>query len=82
MSEDSMRRLRWRCRRGLLELDLLLDAFLETSYEALSSEEKQAFEVLLRYPDLELWRYCFAEETHPDPIIADVISKIRRTASS
>lgn len=82
MSKDSVHRLRWRCRRGLLELDLLLGTFLETSYEALSREERQAFEVLLRCPDLELWRYCSAEESHLDPVIADVISKIRRAALS
>lgn len=77
-----MPRLRWRCRRGLLELDLLLDAFLETSYSALSEEEKQAFEALLRCPDQALWRYCLAEEPHCDPLTADVIAKIRRTPLS
>lgn len=77
-----MPRLRWRCRRGLLELDLLLDAFLETAYSALSKEEKQAFEALLCYPDQALWRYCLAEEPHRDPLTADVIAKIRRTPLS
>lgn len=77
-----MARLRWRCRRGLLELDLVLGTFLETSYSVLSKEEKQAFEVLLYCSDLELWRYCFAEESHLDPLMADVITKIRCTALS
>jgi antitoxin CptB len=81
MSEDAIHRLRWRCRRGLLELDLLLETFLETSYSIISDEEKRAFEALLHHSDPELWRYCFEENPHPDPLIADVIANIRRTAS-
>ena len=76
-----MHRLRWRCRRGLLELDILLGAFLEASYATSSDEEKQAFEALLRHPDPELWQYCLGEKSHPDPVIANVIAKIRHAAS-
>jgi antitoxin CptB len=80
---DSMyHRLRWRCRRGLLELDLLLGTFLEVSYHLISDEEKRAFEALLHYSDSELWRYCFGEDSHPDPVTTDVIAKIRRTTLS
>lgn len=82
MSKNSLHRLRWRCRRGLLELDLLLGNFLETSHESISDEEKQAFEALLYYSDPELWRYCLGEETHPDPVTANVIAKIRHAALS
>lgn len=80
MLEETTRRLRWRCRRGILELDLLLEAFLESSYSILSDKEKRVFETILCYPDSELWGYCFEENLHPDPLIADVIANIRRTA--
>lgn len=79
MSENPPDRLRWRCRRGVLELDLLLGTFLEASYHVISDEEKQAFEALLHYSDVELWQYCLGEAFHPDPVIANVIAKIRRT---
>ena len=82
VSEDSLHRLRWRCRRGLLELDLLLGTFLETSYLTLSDNEKGAFAALLHHSDPELWQYCFGKDIHPDPLIADVIAKIRRTPLS
>ena len=49
------RRLRWRCRRGMLELDLPLERFLKTHYHALTEGEKDAFERLLDYSDPDLW---------------------------
>lgn len=47
-------RLRWRCRRGTRELDLLLGAYLENRYPVAPDEEKQAFEELLEWPDPEI----------------------------
>lgn len=47
-------RLRWRCRRGMLELDLILLRFLEQSYPHLSEAEKAAFARLLELADDEL----------------------------
>ena len=72
-----MDRLRWRCRRGLLELELLLEAFLETAYPLLPVEEQRAFEGLLGFSDPELWQYCFGEASPPDPLQADLIVRIR-----
>ncbi len=46
-----MRRLRWQCRRGLLELDLLFVHFLEQRYSTLNAEEQRAFQCLLEQPD-------------------------------
>lgn len=47
--------LRWRCRRGLLELDLALSRFLETQYEDLSPFEQAQFHDLLAESDADLW---------------------------
>lgn len=48
-------RLRWRCRRGLLELDILLQRFLDQYYAQLDEAQLKAFETLLSLPDNELW---------------------------
>lgn len=48
-------RVRWRCRRGLLELDILLGRFVDAHYATLSEAELQAFEALLDMPDNPLW---------------------------
>jgi len=51
----SLERVRWRSRRGLLELDIVLGRFIEAHYEQLDDAEKQAFETLLDMPDNPLW---------------------------
>ena len=50
-----LERVRWRIRRGLLELDIILEKFVEVHYERLDEAGKQAFEVLLDMPDTVLW---------------------------
>ena len=52
---EAERRLRWRCRRGLLELDIIFVRFIEAQYLKLSVEERQTFEELLDLPDNPLW---------------------------
>ncbi|NBS16751.1 MAG: succinate dehydrogenase assembly factor 2 [Gammaproteobacteria bacterium] len=53
MNEKS---LRWRCRRGMRELDTLLLRYLEEAYDKAVAAEKKAFEDLLDWPDEDLWR--------------------------
>ena len=50
----SMERLRWRCRRGLLELDIVLGRFIE-HYAGLDARQQAAFENMLDMPDTQLW---------------------------
>ena len=54
---DSKPKLKWACRRGMLELDVLLEPFVEEAYDALSNEDKAAFQRLLACedPDLFAW---------------------------
>jgi antitoxin CptB len=47
-------RVRWRCRRGLLELDLILARFLDRHYAGLDAGQRQAFDRLLEAPDNDL----------------------------
>ena len=47
--------MRWRARRGLLELDIVLGRFIEAHYAQLDEAGRQAFEVLLDMPDNPLW---------------------------
>lgn len=50
-----MRRLRWRCRRGLLENDLLLTRFLARFEHGLGADEQALLERLLAFDDTDLW---------------------------
>jgi antitoxin CptB len=53
MTEEEVRRLSWRCRRGLLELDIVLQRFSENHLVTLTTEELLAFDSLLDLPDNE-----------------------------
>ncbi|MDO9205644.1 succinate dehydrogenase assembly factor 2 [Methylotenera sp.] len=53
MTEEEVRRLSWRCRRGLLELDIVLQRFSENHLATLSAQELLAFDSLLDLPDNE-----------------------------
>ena len=51
----NLERIRWRSRRGLLELDIVLGRFIDEHYAKLNEAERQAFEALLDMPDNPLW---------------------------
>ena len=48
-------RLKWKCRRGLLELDLVLERFLQEKAAGLDAESLDLLNELLEYPDNDLW---------------------------
>lgn len=75
MSE--LNKLRWRCRRGTLELDLLLIRYLENAYLAAEAKEKQDFLQLLELEDTDLLRYLMGEGLSSDADLAELIAKIR-----
>ena len=50
-----LERARWRCRRGLLELDIVLQRFMDKYYPQLSDTELQQFATLLDLSDNDLW---------------------------
>lgn len=81
--EHNASRLAWACRRGMLELDLILQPFLERRYSTLSDTQKQAFQSLLNYPDPELLSWLMGYEEAPsDPDLSDIIAQIRQYAHS
>lgn len=64
-SADHLRRLRWRCRRGLLELDLWLRRFADTCLDSLSEEDCTAFERLLQEADADLLAWLEGHQAAP-----------------
>lgn len=61
-SASELPRLRWQCRRGLLELDLLLSRFLEERYPGLTATQQGEFRRLLEYPDTMLLAWIQAQK--------------------
>ncbi|MCF6324534.1 MAG: succinate dehydrogenase assembly factor 2 [Gammaproteobacteria bacterium] len=74
---NSEARLRWQCRRGMLELDLFLREFLEKGYGRLTSDEKLTFDRMLAIGDQQLLEHLMGREPPDDKDIADVINKVR-----
>ena len=79
MSNDEFR-LRWQCRRGMRELDLLLGGFVDRAYGRLSAGEREQFVRLLSYSDALLLDYLMGRTLPSDPAIADLVRKIRNAA--
>jgi antitoxin CptB len=72
-----LRRARWRCRRGLQELDLLLERFCRTQLPGASCGERDQFEALLGLPDPLLAGYLLGGLTPQGPAMARLVSRIR-----
>jgi antitoxin CptB len=58
-----LNQLRWRCRRGMRELDLILTRFLDHDYPTLDSVEQQQFAALLDTPDPDLYNWLLGRES-------------------
>ncbi len=79
--DDIPARLVWQCRRGMRELDLLLEGFLESAYPGLDAGQREAFARLLDYPDQLLFDYLLGGLSPSDPAIADLVGLIRSAAA-
>lgn len=76
-NEHERARLRWQCRRGMRELDELLQPFVKHQIDHISDVELQIFRQLLNCPDQQLLAYLMLNEIPPDQGWVDVIDKIR-----
>jgi len=74
--------LRWACRRGMLELDVLLGNFLEEAYFSLEENDKEIFIRLLDLPDPDLFAYLTGNEIPKEEDIKKMIERIRKHAES
>ncbi|MEM6512639.1 MAG: succinate dehydrogenase assembly factor 2 [Pseudomonadota bacterium] len=68
--------LKWRCRRGMRELDALMTGYLGAHYASVDDAEKRGFERLLELPDPVLVGYLLKGEQPDDPDIGRVIRRI------
>lgn len=71
-------RLKWRCRRGMLELDLLLNSYLEIHYDNLDQNEQKDFENLLELPDQTLQKWLTGNELPEDQQLSHVVKAVRQ----
>jgi antitoxin CptB len=77
---ESRDRLHWACRRGMLELDVLLGNFLNEAYPALNPADQACFSVFLTHPDPDLMAWIMGRETPADLSLAAMAAKIHEHA--
>ena len=70
-------RVRWRSRRGLLELDIVLGRFIDKHYQQLDEQEKLVFEALLDMSDNPLWDMIAGRQEAAQPDQHALLEKIR-----
>lgn len=75
---NEISRLRWQCRRGLKELDLLLEGYLNQHFGNASPAEQQAFANLLSLPDPVLFAYVMDRQQAETEDERRVIAHLRR----
>lgn len=78
MSE--LARLRWKCRRGTKELDVILEAFLDRGFETLSADEAAAFDRLLDEQDDRLMTYFYGQQQPRDGELRGIVETVLRYA--
>jgi antitoxin CptB len=77
-SDPAGARLRWRCRRGMRELDVMLARYLDRIWDGASPVERDAFAQLVELQDPELFGYLFGRTTPDEDAQRAVVACIRR----
>ena len=76
-ASTELARLRWRCRRGLHELDGVLESFARTELATLDAADLARFERILDLPDPDLVAYLLGRSVPAEPDIARLVERIR-----
>ena len=77
-SDDSIKRLRWRCRRGTRELDELLGGWLDERGASMDAVQFAAFDALLDQQDPELWDWLVGHAKPPRDDWRTIVADIRK----
>ncbi len=80
--DQEARRLLWRCRRGMKELDVLLERFARRELPGASAGQRQTLARFLELPDPELVDYLLGQAIPPDRELANLVAQIAGFASA
>ncbi len=79
-TRQNLGRLRWRCRRGMKELDVLLVRWLEQRHSVVDDATRATFDRLLELPDPDLNSWFLGRARPDDPDLATLVDDILATA--
>ena len=70
-------RIRWKCRRGMLELDFLFERFYDRAFHHLTEEEQHLFDQLLDEADPVLYEWVLGHVSSEHSPYHSLIQKIQ-----
>lgn len=73
---QELNRMRWAARRGMLELDLLLEPFAATQYARLGASDRRSFQRLMTCEDQELFAWLLQRGQPHDQELAGIVQQI------
>lgn len=73
---EEVNRMRWACRRGMLELDLVLEPFVVARYAQLDADDRQRFQQLMHCEDQDLFGWFMQRQQPDDAELAIIVSKV------
>ena len=74
--DEELNRMRWASRRGMLELDLVLEPFVLARYAALSERDRMRFQQLMSCEDQDLFAWFLRRERPEDEELAAIVSQV------
>jgi antitoxin CptB len=78
MDDREQERLRWRARRGLLELDLVFERFFAGDFRRLDEEQLRLLDALLKMPDNDLLDMVMGRTPCEDARLAPIVRMLQR----
>jgi len=77
LDQERWNRIVWRCRRGMLENDIVLTRFLEAKGRAMTEEEVTMLDRLLDLTDNDLWDLIAGRREPEDASVAPLLLQLR-----
>lgn len=74
--QNKAKQLRWQCRRGMLELDMMLMPFVDDAFSLLNDKQQADFERLLGYEDSQLFPWLMLRDTPEDEDMAAMVKLV------
>jgi antitoxin CptB len=76
VSNEELNRMRWAARRGMLELDLVLEPFVNSRYGELDAADRARFQALMLSEDQDLFGWFLRREQPADEELVAIVRKI------
>ncbi|MEY3183198.1 MAG: YgfY [Pseudomonadota bacterium] len=76
--KDRLSTLRWQCRRGMLELDVILGRFLESTFSQLSPNQQDQFATMLTLDDPTLYAWLMGSELPTSVDMQEIVQLLKK----